>query len=122
MSDENHGPTLQEVYRTISDLYGNGWLAGKDAGCRCVCHQYPDHGRLQDALEALRWYQERERAAWEAGFELCIGYGDNYAHFHGEQKERQWKAFLAANSSERSRATNAVDPSAQPSGTPSPRD
>lgn len=27
--------------------------------CKCVCHRFPDHGRLQDALEALEWHQER---------------------------------------------------------------
>jgi hypothetical protein len=36
-------------------------------GCQCICHSYPDHMRLQDALEALKWNQEhfaeRERAA-----------------------------------------------------------
>jgi hypothetical protein len=26
-------------------------------GCRCVCHDYPEHGKLQDALEALKWHQ-----------------------------------------------------------------
>lgn len=28
-------------------------------GCSCVCHSYPEHGKLQDALEALRWYQDQ---------------------------------------------------------------
>lgn len=35
------------------------------------------------------------RAAWEAGFALCRSYGDNHAHFDGEQKERHWLAYLA---------------------------
>lgn len=98
MSDENHGPTLQEVYAHLADHYGHGWLAGKESACRCVCHNYPEHGRLQDALEALKWYQEKQtadlRRAWEAGFELCLGYGDNHAYFDGEQKERQWRKYL----------------------------
>ena len=34
------------------------------------------------------------RAAWEAGFRLCRSYGDNHAHFDGEQKERQWHAYM----------------------------
>ena len=34
-------------------------------GCQCVCHQYPEHGKLQDALEALRWHQERLKASGE---------------------------------------------------------
>lgn len=25
--------------------------------CKCVCHEYPDHMKLQDALEALRFHQ-----------------------------------------------------------------
>lgn len=42
---------------------------------------------------------EREtalRAAWEAGFKLAVSYGDNWIHFDGDQKERKWKAYLAA--------------------------
>lgn len=59
MTDEQkpHGPTLQEVNRTIADHYGHGWQAGR-SGCQCMCHQYPEHGKLQDALEALKWHQE----------------------------------------------------------------
>ena len=30
------------------------------------------------------------RDAWVMGFKLAVEYGDNYAHFDGEQKERQW--------------------------------
>jgi hypothetical protein len=40
--------------------------------------------------------RETERAAWEAGFKLAVGYGDNWFHFHGEQKERQWNEYLAS--------------------------
>jgi hypothetical protein len=36
------------------------------------------------------------KAAWESGFKLAVGYGDNHAHFDGEQKERQWRAYLAS--------------------------
>ena len=43
------------------------------------------------ALEPAR---DSLRAAWEAGFRLCRSYGDNHAHFDGEQKERQWRAYL----------------------------
>lgn len=28
-------------------------------GCQCVCHDYPEHGKLQDALEALKWHQDK---------------------------------------------------------------
>lgn len=34
------------------------------------------------------------RTAWEEGFKLCQGYGDNSFHFRGEQKEKQWQQFL----------------------------
>lgn len=34
------------------------------------------------------------RQAWEAGFTLAVGYGDNHVHFQGEQKERQWQRLL----------------------------
>jgi hypothetical protein len=37
---------------------------------------------------------EAVRFAWEAGFKLCQSYGDNWIHFGGQQKERQWKWFL----------------------------
>jgi len=36
--------------------------------------------------------EERERLAWEAGFNLCRQYGD--PQFGGEQKERQWAKYL----------------------------
>lgn len=36
-----------------------------------------------------------QRAAWEAGFKLAVSYGDNWIHFDGEQKERQWVKFIA---------------------------
>lgn len=39
--------------------------------------------------------QTQLRAAWEEGFRLCRSYGDNHAHFQGDQKERQWKCALA---------------------------
>jgi hypothetical protein len=34
--------------------------------------------------------EDEARVAWEAGFRLCRSYGDNHAHFDGEQKERRW--------------------------------
>ena len=34
------------------------------------------------------------RAAWEAGFNLAVSYGNNFIHFAGEQRERQWQAYL----------------------------
>ena len=40
--------------------------------------------------------REALRRAWEAGFKLCRHYGDNHAHFDGEQKERHWEALLAS--------------------------
>jgi hypothetical protein len=40
-------------------------------GCKCVCHEYPQHQRLQDALEALRFHQQvdlsSELAKWGPG-------------------------------------------------------
>ncbi len=40
--------------------------------------------------------RERElvRQAWEAGFSLCRAYGDNWFHFDGAQKERQFAKLL----------------------------
>ncbi len=71
-SDQNHGPTLQEVYAHLADHYGHGWLAGASSGCRCVCHAYPKHGDLQDALEALKWHQERVKEL-EAALSGSVG-------------------------------------------------
>lgn len=34
------------------------------------------------------------RRAWEAGFELCRSYGDNWKHFEGEQKEHHWQKLI----------------------------
>lgn len=40
--------------------------------------------------------EERLRHAWETGFRLAVAYGDNHAHWDGEQRERQWRYFLDA--------------------------
>lgn len=46
---------------------------------------YPEADHLEELfLDALRF-------AWESGFRLARAYGDNHAHFQGEQKERQWQ-------------------------------
>jgi hypothetical protein len=58
-SATSHGPTIQEWQRTQADHYGHGWIAGASSSCRCICHSYPKHGDLQDALEALKWHQEQ---------------------------------------------------------------
>jgi hypothetical protein len=52
------------------------------------------------------------RLAWEAGFKLAVGYGDNWPHFDGEQKERQWLEFLAS--------APKPSPCLEPSGTTGP--
>lgn len=57
--------------------------------------------RLIEAIDALTRDLQAERdkteqqlrEAWEEGFRLCRGYGDNHAHFAGEQKEQQWQSF-----------------------------
>jgi hypothetical protein len=59
-------------------------------GYCAICYQPLDQCSHCDGLLQL------QREAWEAGFRLCRSYGDNHAHFDGEQKERQWDAFLAA--------------------------
>lgn len=45
-------------------------------GCQCICHQYPQHGPLQDALDALQeandkltrlpadWFQDSSLKTW----------------------------------------------------------
>jgi hypothetical protein len=68
---------------------------------QCItCGRDLDAPATQAEAEAARAPREplepQLRAAWEAGFKLCLGYGDNAGHFHGEQKERQWQAFMAA--------------------------
>jgi hypothetical protein len=40
--------------------------------------------------------EDRLRHAWETGFRLAVAYGDNHAHWDGEQRERQWRYFLDA--------------------------
>ncbi len=49
--------------------------------------------KLLDRAEAVP--QIDPRVAWEAGFILAVSYNDNWIHFAGEQKERQWNAFVA---------------------------
>lgn len=60
---------------------------------------YHERDVMEDAAAALaRRIAEGERLkrhAWEAGFNLAVSYGDNWIHFDGEQKERQWKAYCA---------------------------
>lgn len=48
-----------------------------------------------EIIERVAPVEAELREAWEAGFRLCRSYGDNCAHFDGEQKERQWQAYLA---------------------------
>ncbi|HEX3058086.1 MAG TPA: hypothetical protein VHP62_01920 [Usitatibacter sp.] len=71
----------------------------------CAQRLAPDHpyysasyGDVCRAVDREMAYREelemRVREAWEAGFALCRSYGDNHAHFEGEQKERKWRLFL----------------------------
>ncbi len=72
-------------------------LNERNAARRVADDRY-QHG-WDDAMLALRARSGARktelRRAWEAGFKLCRGYGDNHAHFYGEQKERQWGYFIA---------------------------
>jgi hypothetical protein len=68
-------------------------------GCNCFDPTCRDAGRWIDYPPPadparIRELEEAQRHAWEAGFRLCRSYGDNHAHFDGEQKERHWKKYL----------------------------
>lgn len=45
---------------------------GANSGCQCICHNYPEHTKLQDTLEALKWHQEElskaQEVSYNAGF------------------------------------------------------
>jgi hypothetical protein len=83
---------LQQLLDTIIVACGSLGLSWK---------ALPGHvAKLTAERDALKQAAERaglrERKAWEDGFKLCRSYGDNWFHFDGEQKERQWLSRQAA--------------------------
>lgn len=68
--------------------------------------------RVKAALAASEQQREELRVllrdAWEKGFALCRGYGDNHAHFDGDQKESQWKRYLESESVSKALSTQPV--------------
>jgi endogenous inhibitor of DNA gyrase (YacG/DUF329 family) len=77
-------------------------LWSEDRGAHCDgCDDFDPEADLPEArpipspgAEGDTKRLEAVRFAWEAGFKLCQSYGDNWIHFGGQQKERQWKWFL----------------------------
>lgn len=60
------------------------------------CGGYQHLSTINKSLRCeLSLLRQLIRVAWEQGFKLCRGYGDNHVHFQGEQRERQWLAFMA---------------------------
>ena len=47
--------------------------------CKCVCHDHPEHFKLQDALEALQFHQQFNRELLDAlkAIESCLAPEDN---------------------------------------------
>jgi hypothetical protein len=86
-------------YRPDGDRWcGQGWYPATETEVAAVIA--PALEGVRDHVLELRRQRDAAltqlRAAWEMGFALCRQYGDNHAHFDGEQKERQWKKALAA--------------------------
>ena len=69
--------------------YPHGPIAGYDG-------RWLNATREDLAAIITRHAETALRSAWDAGFALCRAYGNNHAHFAGEQKERQWQKALAA--------------------------
>jgi len=72
--------------------------AGGDKALELLCNIEDElRAALVEATPSCRVpLEERLRHAWETGFRLAVAYGDNYAHWDGEQRERQWQDFLSA--------------------------
>lgn len=58
--------------------------------------------------ERVDWWA-KIRQAWQEGFDLCRRYGDNHAHFDGEQKERHWGRLKAELSAGQGKAEGRTD-------------
>jgi hypothetical protein len=71
--------------------------AGK---CHWISLAGAQSNRADNAEARATAAETRIREAWEAGFKLAVSYGDNWIHFDGEQKERQWETWRAAHSEE----------------------
>lgn len=77
-------------------------MSDENHGCRCVCHSFPDHGKLQDALEALRWHQEKlaslpASASPQAKGEdsaVCLDCGRDYNDFGMDVLLPRWQWLL----------------------------
>ena len=81
--------------------------AERDKACQCVCHKFPGHGRLQDALDALKWHQTQlaaEREEHKAGVTRAVlnytarGYraGENTDAKHWRERAEQAEVQLTA--------------------------
>lgn len=80
----------REAIRVLLDAFltpgGPDTLA---AEIRAELGMMPAAGAQPDGWEQVR-DDARLRHAWETGFKLCASYGDNRAHFTGDQADRQW--------------------------------
>jgi hypothetical protein len=57
---------IAESYSELEKRVADGLVMAAAGNCKCVCHEYPEHMNLQDALEALKWHQQKlaaEKAA-----------------------------------------------------------
>jgi hypothetical protein len=101
----NHNPGCNG---SGSWLSGSGYNRVRVCPCGAEDHE-PDPSAIGDLVRLARemaWpsapaqgspdTEKLARAAWLKGFGLCLGYGDNHHHFHGEQQERLWAKAWAA--------------------------
>lgn len=51
----NH-PYVRDVTRLLAEVESLRQQLAQVKGCQCVCHSFPEHGKLQDALEANQFH------------------------------------------------------------------
>jgi hypothetical protein len=90
------GTLPERLRKVLDDALADMYSVCQDrcsGGCGCEADAVELTATIAaaiDALEGAAQERARLREAWEAGFRLAVEYGDNWIHFDGEQKERQW--------------------------------
>ena len=66
------------------------WQAHIEMNNVCTCGR---DQALSDLAATLGAIEKVARDAWDSGFATCRGYGDNWFHCQGEQRDRAWKKY-----------------------------
>lgn len=101
MSEQPMSVTVERALAFVAEFHGDeccglNCLHSEALAAEVYRLREEEDGWIRIAAEKAKDARLRERQAWEAGFQLCRSYGDNHAHFDGEQKEARWRRYLAS--------------------------